>query len=196
MVGDVETAAHSLSPSSSTTTTSSSAAAAALAGGGGGGGGEAAMTIVAAPCPSENRYPYCVVWSPLPLITLFLPFIGHMGICNSAGKIYDFAGPYHINEKNMAFGNPTRYLQLDPGLARRLRWDDAVMRGNAVYRERMHNLCWDNCHNHVATCLNAMSYDGPAWWCGTYNMVVLCFWVFFRGSRPTLCGFLAQWGAY
>jgi hypothetical protein len=24
----------------------------------------------------NNRYPYCIVWTPLPLITWFLPFIG------------------------------------------------------------------------------------------------------------------------
>jgi hypothetical protein len=118
------------------------------------------------PDPAGNRYPCCIVWSPLPLITLFIPFIGHLGICDSEGLIYDFAGPYTIGEEFMAFGHPTRYLQLDPGRARRMKWDDGVRRGNAVYRERMHNICWDNCHNHAAECLQAMDYDGPAWWCG------------------------------
>ena len=37
-----------------------------------------------------------------------------MGICDSRGVIYDFQGPYAIGEDGMAFGNPTRYLQLDP----------------------------------------------------------------------------------
>ncbi len=47
----------------------------------------------------------------------FFPFIGHMGICTSSGVIRDFAGPYFVSEDNMAFGNPTRYLQLDPNKA-------------------------------------------------------------------------------
>ncbi len=29
----------------------------------------------------KNRYPYCIVWTPLPLISYFLPIIGHTGIC-------------------------------------------------------------------------------------------------------------------
>ena len=47
----------------------------------------------------------------------FLPFIGHMGIATSSGVIRDFAGPYYVSEDNMAFGNPTRYWQLDPSKA-------------------------------------------------------------------------------
>lgn len=35
---------------------------------------------------SENdRFPFCIVWSPLPVITWFLPFIGHMGIADAQG---------------------------------------------------------------------------------------------------------------
>lgn len=160
------------------------------------GASEVAASSLPAPDPEANRYPYCLVWTPLPLITLFIPFIGHLGICDSSGVIYDFAGPYVVNEERMAFGNPTRYLQLSPSRVRRNTWDDGVRRGNAVYRERMHILCWDNCHNHAAECLNWMEYEGPNWWCGRYNMVILCFWMFFCGSRPTVGGFLAQWGAY
>jgi len=41
----------------------------------------------------NDRYPFCIVWTPLPGITTLLPFIGHMGIADSRGVIYDFAGP-------------------------------------------------------------------------------------------------------
>jgi len=58
--------------------------------------------------PARNRYPYCIVWSPLPPITWLLPFIGHTGICDSEGVIWDFAGPYTIGREKMAFGSPTR----------------------------------------------------------------------------------------
>ena len=37
--------------------------------------------------PSSDKYPYCIVWSPLPVITWFLPFIGHTGIGNSEGVL-------------------------------------------------------------------------------------------------------------
>jgi hypothetical protein len=29
----------------------------------------------------RNRYPYCIVWTPLPVISWLLPIIGHTGIC-------------------------------------------------------------------------------------------------------------------
>lgn len=41
-----------------------------------------------------------------------------------------------------------------------------------------HILCWDNCHNHVAHCLNAMRYNNF----GRWNMVILAFGMFFMGS--------------
>lgn len=52
---------------------------------------------------NNDRYPYCIVWTPLPLITWFLPFIGHMGICTSAGVIRDFAGPYFVSVTQIRF---------------------------------------------------------------------------------------------
>jgi hypothetical protein len=38
--------------------------------------------------PEKNRFPLCLVWSPLPVITWFLPFIGHLGIANSNGFVF------------------------------------------------------------------------------------------------------------
>jgi len=36
----------------------------------------------------RQRFPHCVVWSPIPLLTWLLPFIGHMGIADKEGKEY------------------------------------------------------------------------------------------------------------
>jgi hypothetical protein len=30
--------------------------------------------------PLKDHYPLCIVWSPLPILTWFIPFIGHVGI--------------------------------------------------------------------------------------------------------------------
>ena len=59
-------------------------------------GSSLAMGEVSRVDPHRNRYPYCVVWSPLPCISWLFPFIGHLGIASSAGITYDFAGPYTI----------------------------------------------------------------------------------------------------
>uniref|UniRef100_A0A8K9XYM6 Transmembrane protein 222b n=1 Tax=Oncorhynchus mykiss TaxID=8022 RepID=A0A8K9XYM6_ONCMY len=48
--------------------------------------------------PDTSRYPYCIVWTPIPVLSWLLPFIGHMGICTSSGIIRDFAGPYFVSD--------------------------------------------------------------------------------------------------
>lgn len=108
--------------------------------------------------PAREKYPYCIVWQPLPPITWVLPFIGHTGICDSTGTIYDFAGPYTVGTGRLAFGKTTRYIQLDPLLCTLEDWDTAIKDGNEIYKHRMHNICCDNCHSHVAKCLNVMGY--------------------------------------
>lgn len=49
------------------------------------------------PIPSRDFFPRCIVWSPIPVLTFLLPFVGHLGIVTSEGEINDFAGPYYIN---------------------------------------------------------------------------------------------------
>lgn len=146
--------------------------------------------------PSEidvtgHKFPFCIVWTPLPLISYIIPIIGHMGICTSKGVIRDFAGPYHVSEDNMAFGWPTKYKQLNPNLANRgvHGWDEAILEASEIYKYRTHNLFCDNCHSHVATALNLMNYHGRNDW----NMVNVAILITFRSKYVGLSGFLRQW---
>jgi hypothetical protein len=149
---------------------------------------------------------YSIVWSPLPPITWILPFIGHMGITTSKGIACDFQGPYSVGDRGrMAFGRPTRALRMDvtslsssssssQKQAAEI-WDGAIAVANSEYRTRMHNICCDNCHSHVAFALNHMelTYYGIRSW----DMVKLCFLVFFKGRFLSVGGFIVQflpWG--
>ncbi|CAG5129670.1 unnamed protein product, partial [Candidula unifasciata] len=130
--------------------------------------------------PRSNRYPHCIVWTPIPCLTWLFPIIGHMGICTSAGVIRDFAGPYFVSEDDMAFGNPVKYWQMDLAKAKNGKesWDRAVADASEEYKHRMHNLFCDNCHSHVAMALNLMNYSGSSSW----NMVKLCFFMLIYGK--------------
>ncbi|CEG46471.1 Uncharacterized conserved protein [Plasmopara halstedii] len=139
--------------------------------------------------PSVQRFSCCIMWSPIPVLTWFLPFIGHMGITDSKGVIFDFAGPYTIGRDDFAFGAATRYLQCRVEPKYTDKWDQAVAVGCQIYKERMHNLFCDNCHSHVAVCLEHANYAGRQQW----NMVELCFWMFFRGKYVSLAGFVKSW---
>ncbi|CAF1409007.1 unnamed protein product [Adineta ricciae] len=145
----------------------------------------------------RDRYPHCIVWTPIPILTWIFPFIGHMGIARTDGIIRDFAGPYYVSEDEMAFGRPTRYLQLDlsriPSSSNsnnvQTIWDRSVEQASDEYKKRWHNLFCDNCHSHVAMALNMMNYDAKS----SYNMIKLCFWMFFRGKFVSFFGFLLTW---
>ena len=60
----------------------------------------------------EQRDPYSIVWTPLPLLSYICPTIGHVGICTSEGIIHDFGGSGFIGVDNMTFGKPYKYMQL------------------------------------------------------------------------------------
>ena len=117
-----------------------------------------------------------------------------MGIATVDGTIYDFAGPYTIGSHQLAFGAPTRYIQLPLSsltVGRQLTCslDEAIAIGNTEYSGRMHNLICDNCHSHVAYILNQMKYKGFSNW----NMVILAFWMFFFGKYTGWSGFFKTW---
>jgi len=132
-----------------------------------------------------QRYPFCLVWTPIPVLTFLLPFVGHLGIANSQGIIYDFAGPYTISVDRFSFGAPTRYIQFDPKDVRVNDWDSSVLYASEIYSHRMHNLCCDNCHSHVACALNRMNFKGRSNW----NMLYLGALLFFKGRFVSIKGF-------
>lgn len=139
-----------------------------------------------------DRFPFCIVWTPIPVLTWFFPFIGHMGIAMSNGVIRDFAGPYFVSEDNMAFGRPTRYLKLDITKVRNgsiLEWDEAISKASVVYGTRMHNLFWDNCHSHVGMALSNMNYGNSTNW----NMIRMAAWMFFCGKYVSFGRTLQTW---
>ena len=52
-------------------------------------------------------------------------------------------------------------------------WDAAIERADTVYRERMHDICCDNCHHHTALALEASGR--PQWGCaGLLSAWLLC----------------------
>ena len=36
----------------------------------------------------NDKFPFCIVWTPIPLITYLIPIVGHMGICMSSGQCF------------------------------------------------------------------------------------------------------------
>ena len=133
--------------------------------------------------PEKARFPLCIVWTPLPLISWILPCIGHTGICDSRGVIYDFAGPYTISTDDFSFGKTRKYVKLDIEESRMDEWNKAVDKANDEYRKRTHDICCDNCHSHVGAALREFEYGGSK----THNMVTV-WWMTVVHSRYVSCG--------
>lgn len=106
--------------------------------------------------PEQNRFPYSIVWGPLPCLSWCFPCIGHMGIGDSVGRIHDFAGPYTVNKDMFMVGPVVRYYQLSKKHIEKLEadggtsWDDAINDADREYKKLVHNLCCQNCHHHSA----------------------------------------------
>ena len=141
----------------------------------------------------RNRFPYCIVWTPIPFITYIIPSIGHTGIGTSSGIIHDFAGSYFISVDDFAFGKPTKYYQLDLNDQEKYEFDRAVEKADNKFSMEQHNLCFNNCHSHVACVLNNLKYKGKTnytmihiWWMLITKGKYLSFWSFFK----TYIGFI------
>eukprot|EP00826_Nyctotherus_ovalis_P048129 TRINITY_DN5635_c0_g2_i6.p1 TRINITY_DN5635_c0_g2~~TRINITY_DN5635_c0_g2_i6.p1 ORF type:complete len:194 (-),score=38.17 TRINITY_DN5635_c0_g2_i6:185-766(-) len=132
--------------------------------------------------PSLSRFPYCIVWTPIPLLTWLIPWIGHMGIATSRGVIHDFAGSYFISVDDFAFGSTHKYYQLDISDEQRAEYDRAIREADDNYREQAHNLCCNNCHSHVADVLERLNYKNGK----SFNMVSV-WWMLTSKGKYVSC---------
>lgn len=149
--------------------------------------------------PKRARFPRCIVWTPLPLISWFVPFIGHLGICREDGVILDFAGPNFVCIDNFSFGAVARYLQISKEKCNALSlpsfyksedqhwqdeaereistWDDALQKGTQEYQHHAYSLFTCNCHSFVANNLNRLRFSTGGW-----NVVNLAALIFIKGK--------------
>ena len=72
---------------------------------------------------------------------------------------------------DFAFGSTHKYLQLEITEDQVTEFNQSVAKADKTYSRRMHNICCDNCHSHVARVLNNLKYKGrdnytmiDVWW--------------------------------
>lgn len=133
------------------------------------------------PSTSAPKPPYkcCLLWSPIPIISWFLPFIGHTGISDSRGHIIDWAGAgYAIGIDNFYFGSPTTVVALDRMKCHGQDWDTSIEDTKEKYVKLPNLFFNENCHSFCSFALNRMEYDGRS----DYNMFTIGFWLWFYGQ--------------
>ena len=138
----------------------------------------------------DSRFACCILWTPIHPITWFLPFVGHLGVCDSKGRLHDWGGgPIHAcAPRFMMFGEPARYIQMQPTDV--ATWDDAITQADEEYQQYMHCMIFGHdCHSHVARVLNILHVGG----CACHNKVVIAATIFFFGRHTGVAGFAATW---
>ena len=108
--------------------------------------------------PDAQRYPCCLVWTPIHPLTWLVPFAGHVGLGDREGIVHDFAG--RLGRDAMAFGWPARYVQLSPKVAD---WAKEVERSREEFSRVEYGLFTWNCHSFLAGFLNNSRVALPSW---------------------------------
>ena len=127
----------------------------------------------------KYRFPYSIVWSPIPCISWIIPIIGHVGICNSEGIIYDFGSPpYYVSVDDMLFGNPTKVLTLELTQKEMVEYDNIIELGKKSYDQLFYSIFINNSHSFIAKILNDLNYKGRS----DYNMIDI-WWIFLTKSK-------------
>ena len=134
----------------------------------------------------KNRYPYCIVWAPIPFLTYLIPCIGYVGIANSEGIIHDFAGSFYISIDEFSFGKPTKYLQLDLNEKEKFDYDKAIEKGDLKFRTLIYNFFRNNSHMYVAYILNQIKYKGKS----DFNMIYIWWILIWRGKYISFLSFI------
>ena len=122
-------------------------------------------------CCSRGVPPCSILWTPIHPITWFAPFVGHMGITDSSGRLHDWGGgPIRASSPSeMMFGAPCRYLPFAPKDP--TAWDAAIAQADEDYLEHMHCMvCGHDCHSHVAHALDLQAGSGSNPW--TLNRIL------------------------
>ena len=167
----------------------------------------------------RQSFPLCVVWCPIPVITHLFPVIGHLGICDSDGCVFDFLGPRFIHRGSLGFGDVARFWRLDPkqwvsmvhlGDAEKtssssssastttdssgIALHDLALRRSIRFFEQHenYNLFGNNCHQFVAHAMNVGGFGGKVDW----NMVHLAVLVLVKGQWTSGWAFLKTWGLF
>lgn len=144
--------------------------------------------------PTRARFPCCIVWTPLPVISWFLPFVGHVGIGREDGVIVDFAGPNFVSVDNFTFGDVARYIQLTKEKCpityrseeefklvesgrNQYTWDESLKKTTQEYQQQIYSILTCNCHSFVANHLNRLE-TGPTCW----NVVNVATMILLKGQ--------------
>lgn len=140
--------------------------------------------------PDNNLFPFCIVWTPLSIITILFPLIGHTGICTSDGIIYDYGGDQLLFQDGLQFNYPAKYVPLEAPPNQLVKeWNETVINKKYAYSNTKYNLMYNNCHSYCAYVLNQMKYKGRS----DYTMLDIFIMVTFKSKYISIRHFFSTY---
>ncbi|KAL7671142.1 hypothetical protein ACOME3_006050 [Neoechinorhynchus agilis] len=136
----------------------------------------------------QRRYPFSIVYTPIPILSWLIPHCGHVGVGDSCGIIYDFVGSKTINVDDMAFGSPTLYYKLESNGDFAEKWDSSIKKSMDKFKTKNHYIIFSNCYSFVSDILRN---SGFGFW--TYNPVCFVMRMFSGRRYVGFKGYLKTW---
>ena len=135
----------------------------------------------------------CVVWTSIPLLSWLFPCLGHAGICDSKGIVYDFEGSGYIGKGKLLFGDPMQYWRLDVDSEL---LDNSIKEVSKEFKNQKFNLFCSNCHFYVASILEKLNYPLPNFCCSNWRngaTIKLAWSLVLHAKSISGCKFLNIW---
>ena len=141
----------------------------------------------------DPRLCCCVVWTQMPLLTWIFPALGHVGVCDSRGVVYDFQGTFFVGRGDMLFGLPRQRWRLDVSGDQ---MDSAIREVSREFGSVGYNILCSNCHLFVASVLDRLNVKTPCGCCAkwTKGATAKVAWAMvIKGRSLSVPDFLLTW---
>lgn len=134
----------------------------------------------------------CVVWTQIPILSWICPAIGHVGICDSDGIVYDFQGDCTVGRNCMIFGQPLQRWKVP---CDRDILDTAIEEVRSDFGSVNYSFLCSNCHFFVASVLDRANVRPLAcfkdWQTGATLKIILG--LIAHGRSRSACSFAMIW---
>ena len=136
----------------------------------------------------------CVVWTTIPILSWICPFLGHAGICDSKGFLYDFQGDNFVGKNQFLFSDPKRIMNIECVDKEIL--DQAISETVCEFSHKNYSLICSNCHLFVCEVLDRANVKAPCrlWreWnkCATLKLAGT---LVFKGRTISISSFAGIW---
>lgn len=145
--------------------------------------------------PDEDKtFHSCVVWTTIPMLSWICPFLGHVGICDSNGNIYDFQGDRTVGRNKFLFAEPKRIMKIEGIDNENL--DQTIINTVHEFSQRNYSFICSNCHLFVCEALDRANVKAP---CGLWRewnkcaTMKLAGTLIFKGKTISISAYAGIW---